>query len=139
MSRARRAAAAAAALAVAAALAAAGCGSSAGDLIAIEVSGGPARVNERIRVTDDGRAGCGDGRLRALASQQVLDARQVKRALKPLAKRGASYGSHRPGRRRYVARSVDGSVSWTEGAPGPPALARATLLALRLERRLCRG
>jgi hypothetical protein len=119
------------------ALAAAGCGAASGDLIAIQVSGGPGRVNERIRVTDDGRASCNGGPLRPLTSQQVLDAREAKRALKPLAKRGAGYSSHRPGVRRYVARSVDGSVTWTEGAAGPPALARATLLALRLGRQLC--
>ncbi|MEA2397994.1 MAG: hypothetical protein QOK25_1550 [Thermoleophilaceae bacterium] len=119
-------------------VAVAGCGAPSGDLLGIQVTGGPAHVRERIRVTDDGQASCG-GALRQLSSQQVLEAREVKRLLKPLAKQGASYTSPRAGGRRYVASSLDGSVSFTEGAPGPPALARATLLALQLERQLCRG
>lgn len=128
----------AAACAAACALAAAGCGAPSGDLLAIEVSGGPANVHEGIRVTDDGRASCG-GPLRQLASQQLLDAREVKRTLKPYAKLGESFHSARPGVRHYVARSVDGSVSWSEGTTSPAALGPATLFALRLERELCRG
>jgi hypothetical protein len=127
----------AAAAASALALVAAGCGGSAGDLIVIQVTGGPARVNERIRVTDDGRGSCG-GSLRQLTSQDLLDAREMKRQLKPLAKRGASFPAPRPDARRYVAQSVDGTVTWSEGATGPAALGRATLLTLRFERKLCR-
>ena len=63
---------------------------------------------------------------------------EVKRALRPLARRGATFTTSRPGARRYRVRSFDGIVRWAEGAPGPPALGRATLLALRLERELCR-
>jgi hypothetical protein len=133
MSRSR--AAAAAALAVAAALA--GCGTETEDLMAVAVTGGPAKVRERIRVTNDGRASCG-GELRQIPSQTLLDAREVKRDLRPLARRGASFPSSRRDTRQYVFRSFDGTVRWTEGAPGPPALGRATLLALRLERELCR-
>ncbi|MEA2374651.1 MAG: hypothetical protein QOD53_1114 [Thermoleophilaceae bacterium] len=128
----------AAVAAAACALPAAGCGSSSGDLLAIAVSGGPGNARERIRVTDDGRASCG-GALRQLQSQQLLDAREIKRKLKPYAKSGESFRSARAGARQYLARSVDGSVSWTEGAPGPAALGAATLFALRLERELCRG
>jgi hypothetical protein len=124
-----------AALALAAGLA--GCGTATEDLMAIDVTGGPAHVRERIRVTNDGRASC-DGQLQEIPSQTLLDARGVKRALRPLARRGASFQSGRPGARQYVFRSFDGTVRWTEGAPGPRALARATLLALRLERELCR-
>ena len=131
-----RRAAVAAALAAAALLA--GCGAQTEDLMAIDVSGGPARTREHLRVTNDGRASCG-GPLRAIASQTLLDAREAKRALRPLARRGASFPSPRPGVRQYAFRSFDGTVHWGEGAPGPPGLARATLLALRLERELCRG
>jgi hypothetical protein len=130
-----RSAAALAALAVAAAVA--GCGAATEDLMALDVTGGPASVHERIRVTNDGRGSCG-GELRQIPSQMLLDARGVKRALRPLARRGASFASARPGARRYVFRSFDGTVRWTEGAAGPRPLGRATLLALRLERELCR-
>ena len=134
MSRAR--AAAAAALALAAALT--GCGTATEDLMAVEVTGGPAHVRERLRVTDDGRASCG-GQLQQIPSQTLLDAREVKRSLRPLARRGASFTTARRGARQYVFRSFDGTIRWTEGAPGPPSLGSAVLLTLRLERELCRG
>jgi hypothetical protein len=127
-----------AAAALAAAVALAACGATTEDLMAIDVSGGPARVHERLRVTNDGRASCG-GPLRQVSSQMLLDAREAKRALRPLARRGASFLATRPGVRTYVFRSFDGTVRWGEGAAGPSALARATLLALRLERLLCPG
>jgi hypothetical protein len=126
----------AAALVLAAGLA--GCGTDTADLMAIEVSGGPANADARIRVTDDGRATCGGRELRAIPSQTVLDARGVKRSLRPLAKRGASFRAGATGGRSYVVRSFDGVVRWTEGAEGPPALGRAALFTLRLERLLCR-
>jgi hypothetical protein len=127
---------AAAALAIAAALP--GCGTATEDLMALEITGGPAHVNERIRVTDDGRAACG-GPLRQISSQMLLDAREVKRELRPLARQGASFLTTRAGARQYVVRSFDGTLRWSEGAPGPRALGSATLLALRLERELCRS
>jgi hypothetical protein len=114
-----------------------GCGTATEDLMAIEVTGGPAHVRERIRVTDDGRASCG-GALRPISSQMLLDAREVKRELRPSARSGASFTSPRSGARQYLVRSFDGTVRFSEGAPGPPALGRATLLALQLERELCR-
>jgi hypothetical protein len=120
-------------------LAAAGCGGSAGDLLTLQVSGGAANAHERIRVTEDGRASCNGGALRQLGSDEVLDARQVKRLLRPAAKRGESFRAGRQGGRHYLLRSVDGSVSWVEGATAPAALPRATLFALRLERQLCRS
>ena len=134
MSR-RRAAAAAAPVALVAWLA--GCGTATEDLMAIEVTGGPAHVHERIRVTDDGRGSCG-GPLHQISSQLLLDARETKRRLRPFARNGASFPSARAGARQYVFRSFDGTVRFTEGASGPAALGRATLLALRLERELCR-
>ena len=116
-----------------------GCGTATTtDLMAIEVTGGPATADRRIRVTDDGRASCGAGELQAVPSQTVLDARGVKRSLRPLAKRGASFRAGVAGGRSYVFRSFDGVVRWTEGADGPPALGRAALFTLRLERLLCR-
>ena len=118
---------------------AAGCGGTAGDLMALEVSGGPLHGRERILVTDDGRASCNDGPLEAISNQQLLDAREDKRSLRPLAKRGTNFPTSRRGVRRYVFKSQDGTVEWSEGASGLPApIGRITLLALQLERRLCR-
>jgi hypothetical protein len=124
--------------ALAAALAA-GCGGTAGDLMAVEVSGGPLHRTERILVTDDGRASCNGGALAAISNQQLLDAREDKRSLRPLAKKGTAFPSGRRGVRRFVFTSQDGMVEWQECASAlPPAIGRITLLVLQLERRLCR-
>jgi uncharacterized protein YceK len=124
--------------AAAAAVVLAGCGTATEDLMAIERSYPVTGVHVRIRVTNDSRGSCGAGPLKPLPSQMLLDARGVKRALRPLARRGASFTRPRADRSSYAFRSFDGTVHWTEGAGGPPALARAALLELRLERRLCR-
>ena len=132
----RRGGAAAAALAVAAGLVA--CGSQTEDLMAIDVThGGIIGSHYKIRMTNDGRGSCG-GPLEQLPSQLLLDAREVKRALRPLARRGASFLGSGPNAQHYEVRTFDGVVRW-DARPGiPPAVGRATLLTLRLERRLCR-
>jgi hypothetical protein len=132
----RRAAAAAAALA----WALAGCGGTAGDLVAIEVSGGPVKGTEHIVVLEDGRARCNAGPLETIPSDRLLDAREVERDLEPLAEKGASYEAPAAGRRRYLARTRDGAVRWVEGARSVPSvIGKATLLALQLERQVCSG
>jgi hypothetical protein len=116
-----------------------GCGGTAGDLVAIEVSGGPVEEKEHIVVLEDGRARCNAGPLEHISSDRLLDAREVERELQPLAEDGASYPATAAGRRRYLARTRDGSVRWGEGAPGvPPIIGKTTLLALQLERQVCR-
>ena len=126
------------AAAAAVAVALGGCGAATEDLMAIDRTFPETGVHVRLRVTNDGRGSCGAGPLRPLPSQTLLDARGVKRALRPLARRGASSHSGRPDRSSYVFRSFDGVVRWTEGAGGPPALGRAALFEIRLERLLCR-
>ena len=128
-------------LAAAAVALLAGCGSGTADLMSIDVVSEGVMVNtDHIRITDDGRASCG-GSLRTLPSQTVLDAREVKRALRPLAKRGANYSTGGVNVSYYEFSSFDGTVRWDADARAglPPAIGRATLFALRLERLLCRG
>jgi len=129
-------------IAVAAATAAlmlmAGCGSSAGDLLALEVSGGPLPAKQTLIVTADGRGSCNRGKLREIPNQRLLDAQGIARDAKPLAEAGAEYLASRPDARAYRLLLPDGDVRWTEGRPGiPPELARAQLLALQLGRVLC--
>lgn len=123
---------------LAAALILQGCGGSAGDVLALEVSGGPLPAKQTLVVTDDGRGSCDRGKLEEITNPQLIDAQALARDAKPLAEVAASYGGPRPGMRRYLLRLPQGNVSWTEGAAGiPPALARAQLLALQLGRKLC--
>ncbi|MBV9214044.1 MAG: hypothetical protein JOZ25_10420 [Actinobacteria bacterium] len=124
-------------LAAAASLAA-GCGGTAGDLLALEVSGGAGDVHDRIRVTDDGRASCNGGMLAPIPNSQLLAAREDKRLLRPLAQQGVTFPGAIAGARNFVARSQDGTVTWSEGAPRiPTAVGRTTLLIIELERQIC--
>ena len=124
-----------------AALAAAlpGCGGSAGELITISTHGGGGPAHRYV-VTGDGRGSC-DGRSeRVLPSDHVLDAREVERDLGDLAKKRASYSAAPAGRRRYVASTKAGIVTWAEGARGaPPVIAKAILLTQELKSDLCPG
>jgi hypothetical protein len=116
----------------------AGCGGSAGDLLAIEVSGGFEDRTVRLTVTSDGRGRCGTEELRGLTSGRVIEAREVERELEALAEEGASFGGGEGDRRSYVARTRAGTVRWSEGEPGLPAvLPQAALLARQLESELC--
>lgn len=130
-----------AALACTAAMAAlAGCGGGAGDLLAIQVSGGFAPQQHVYVVSGDGRGSCDRGDLHDLPSARVIDAREIAREAADLAKRGAEYPA--PGTadaRSYVLRTIDGDVHWSEAARGlPSVLPRAQLLALQLDRITCR-
>jgi hypothetical protein len=124
---------------LATALALAACGGPTGDLMAIEVSGGPARYAQRIVIHSNGEAFCNNGKTKDIGSQPLLDAREVERELTDLASRAATYtNAGATDVPSYVARTKDGTVRWQEGSPGlPPVLPQAQLLALQLGRQLC--
>ena len=115
-----------------------GCGGESGDLMSIEISGGPAGVaTHTVVVTGDGRGSCDRGAEELLPSERVIDAREIDKDLGDLFRKAADY-PQRPGARRYTVRTGDGDVRWSEGTPGlPDVLPRAQLLALQLERILC--
>lgn len=120
------------------AVALAGCGGSPGDLLSIEVKGGPAQRNQSIVVRSDGQARCNGGPTTDIGSEALIDARAIERELKDDAERAAFYESTRGGATSYVARTNDGTVRWQEGAPNlPPVLAQAQLFALQQGRALC--
>ena len=115
-----------------------GCGGGAGDLMSIDVAGGPTAEKHTIVVSADGRGSCDRGSLKELPSDRVIDAREIEREAAALARRAATYAP-KPGARRYTLRTNDGVVRWSEGSPGlPKLLPTAQLLALQLERQLCR-
>jgi hypothetical protein len=123
-----------------AALLAAGCGGEAGDLMAIEIAKGPARGRELdIVIKGDGRGTCNGGAEKSIPSDLVIDARELERDLGDLAEQGAFFEPTGAGRREYVVRIKAGSVRWSEGDRGlPRELPRTQLLALKLDRLLCR-
>jgi hypothetical protein len=122
-------------------LLAAGCGGEAGDLMAIEVSGGGnARGGDvDIVIAGDGRASCNDRPSESIPSKLLIEARELERELGDLAEEGATFGTATGERREYVVRIKAGTVRWPEGDPGLPAqLPETQLLAIRLDRLLCR-
>ena len=115
----------------------AGCGGDSGDLMSIEVSGGPTNAKHTLVVSGDGRGSCDRSKLKALPSERVIDAREVERKSRKLAREGTHY-PERGGGRRFVLETTDGVVRWSEGTPGlPEVLPRAQLLTLQLQRQLC--
>ena len=109
--------------------------------MAIDVSGGVAaeRGPLKIVVTDNGRGSCNGKDEESVPSDLLIDARELERDLGDLADKGASYGAKRGARAHYVVRIRAGTVRWTEGTRGlPDPLPSAQLLALRLDRLLCR-
>lgn len=123
-----------------AALAVAGCGGEAGDLMSIQISGGPAgTAGHTVVVTGDGRGSCDRGEDKLLPGDRVIDAREIAKDVTDLATAAKEYPAAGPGARRYTLSTGDGDVRWSEGSPGlPEALPKAQLLALQLERLLCR-
>jgi hypothetical protein len=115
------------------------CGGSAGDILALEVAGGFQGEPVRLTVTEDGRGSCDGSELRPIPSERLIEARELERELEPLARDGAAFeDTAAADRRSYVARSNDGVVRWTEGAPNlPEVLPRAQLLAQDLIGDLC--
>ena len=128
------------AAAVVAGLLAAGCGGEAGDLMAIEIAKGPARGRAiDIVIASDGRATCNERPEETIPSELLIDARELERDLGDLAEEGAFFEPTGAGRREYVVRIKAGTVRWSEGNRGlPRELPRTQLLALRLDRLLCR-
>jgi hypothetical protein len=126
------------AAAAAGAVALSACGGEAGDLLALEVSGGLQEAPLRLTVSEDGRGTCDGGELRPISGDLLIDARDVERDLEPLAEDGASFGSDDRRRRDYVARTRAGIVRWVEGGEDlPEVLPRAALLAQALQDELC--
>ena len=130
------------ALLLAGAALATGCGGESGDLMAIEVSGGFAKSRGPLDIVlaSDGRGTCNDGPSETVPSDLVIDARELERDLGDLAEEGARFDAARGGAASYVVRIKAGTVRWTEAGSGlPEVLPRTQVLALRLDRLLCRS
>lgn len=120
------------------AVALAGCGGSPGDLLSIEVEGGPAKRQQSIVIGSDGRSTCNGGPERDIGSDALIEAREIERELGDDAERAAVYESTRPEATSYVARVKKGTVRWDDRARGlPPVLGQAQLFALQQGRVLC--
>jgi hypothetical protein len=126
------------AAAVALAAVAAGCGGSAGDVLAIAITGGPGGEHQTLVFTQDGRVSCNGGSLHEIANSDLLAALAVARDAKSYATHARVFPPGPLGGRRFVLRDADGSVAWSETSSGVPhVLPRAEELALRVGRSVC--
>ena len=124
--------------AIAALVAATGCGGGSGDLLAIDVTGGPANREQRIVVQDNGQASCNGREQSDIGSDALIEAREIERELKDPAENADAFMGERRRGATYVARTKDGVVRWREGARAlPEVLPRTQLFALQQSRKLC--
>jgi hypothetical protein len=133
-----------AALAGAAALAA-GCGGGPpADLFVVTRSGTIPGAGLTLRLTDDGGAYCNSARRAEITSDQLLEGRELRRALdgedeKPgLADRRLRLPAEPGSVLRYRVRSEDGTIAFADNSPRqPPALPRLVKLTRDVARQAC--
>lgn len=128
--------------ALALALGACGQGGPPADLFVVERDGTVPGARLTLRVTDDGGAYCNDGPRREISSAQLLEARELRRALdgsvrdedEPgLAERGVRLGPGRtgiPSIFRFRVRSEEGTIAFADTSRGagdvPPRIVKLT-------------
>lgn len=134
-----------AAIAAATAVALAGCGAPAGDLFAVERSGSVPGARLTLIVDDGGFVRCNGADRRQISSAQLIDAREIARALDgedgeaPGPAKQTLTFPPRPGSvLRYVVRTEGGSVAFADTSTGQPAvLYRVAQLTRELAKRVC--
>ena len=124
--------------------AASGCGGQAGDLFVVERTGSIPGARLTLIVDDSGFVRCNGGGRLQISSSQLIDAREIARALDG---EDASPGSARKGLKlagrpgsvlRYDVRSEAGSVAFADNsARQPPELYRVAKLTRDLAKQVC--
>jgi len=114
------------AVGVALASLAGGCGARAADLIAVERTGDVPGAQLTMVMTDDGRVRCNGGTDRMVTSRQLIDAREIVRALEGEddaegpADRGVRLAPGRGSILRYAVRVEAGSVAFADTSRDQP-------------------
>lgn len=124
-------------LALLAVLALGGCGTAGSDLMVVQRSGSIDGADLRLRVIDDGQVEC-NGTLHDLASEQLIDAREITRELGDPARRGLSLPPGPTTILRFRIRTEDGVVAFSDTSPRQPAVFyRAAQLVRTIAKRSC--
>ena len=103
------------------ALALTGCGTAGADLMVVDRSGSIAGATLAMRVIDDGQVVC-NGSKHPLASQALIDAREVVRQLGEPGTKGLVLRPGTPSILRFSIRTKDGVVRFSDTSPGQPAV-----------------
>ena len=121
-----------------------GCGGGPpADIFVVTRSGDVEGARLELRLTDDGRVACNGRPLVALTSDQLIDARQLRRELEGEeegetgpADEGLSLPAGPGAVFRYVVRGQDGTISFSDTSPGQPQTFREVAA---LTRRVAQG
>jgi hypothetical protein len=103
-------------LALAAAAALAGCGTPSADLFVVDRTGSLPDAKLTLRVGDGGTVRCDGGEERPIASEDLLDARQLTEDLRPLLDRGARLPARPGSLLQYRVSGEEGEASFADNS-----------------------
>jgi hypothetical protein len=109
-----------AALAAVTALAATACGTPSADLFVVEREGSLPDAKLTLRVGDGGTVRCDGGDEKPIASEDLLDARQLAEDLKPLLDRGVRLPTREGSVLQYRVIAGEGDARFADNSPGRP-------------------
>ena len=116
----------------------AGCGTPSADLFVVERSGSLPDARLTLRVGDGGTVRCDGGDERPIASEDLLDARQITEDLRPLLDRRVSLPPRRGSLLRYRVTGEEGEVRFADNSAGlPEALARVVQFTRKMAKEVC--
>lgn len=108
------------------------------DLFAVERAGAGPGARLTLVVNDGGSVRCDGGAPRMLASDLLLEARDLARVLQPDAKRHLRLPPGPMSVLSYIVRDADGAVAFSDDSPGaPPGLDRLAFFARRAATGAC--
>ena len=100
----------------------AGCGTPSADLFVVDREGSLPDARLTLRVGDGGTVRCDGGDERPIASEDLLDARQLAEDLSPLLDRNLRLPPRPGSLLRYRVTGEEGEVRFADNSPNPPAV-----------------
>jgi hypothetical protein len=124
--------------AVVAALCVAACGSTAGDLLAVDRSGSIPAAKLRVVIGDGGTVRCNDGDEVRLPESLLLDAREIERDLETPAQADLSLAPGPGSVLHYAVQTPTGDVRFADTSRGKPAaFDQLAFLVRRIAKDVC--
>ena len=120
------------------ACASAACGTPSADLFVVERSGSLPDARLTLRVGDGGTVRCDGGDERAIASEDLLDARQLTEDLRPLLDRDVRLEPRRGSLLRFRVTGEEGEVRFADNSARlPEVFARVIQFTRKMAMQVC--
>lgn len=116
----------------------AGCGSSGGDLLAVDRAGDVPGAKLGIVVEDQGLVHCNGGDGQRLPDALLLDAREIQRDLVEPAKADVRLPARPRSVMRYDIHTVDGNVHFADNSIGPAVFDQAAYFTREVAQQVCK-